>query len=152
MQLAAGPIANRLGALARPHPAAPRRAPDRLGRRRAAAAGCIWCAGSVAAAGLVGTGTGLALAWLAAGAGSVLRWNGLNTLAVEAAPANRATFTSVFSACKLAGNAAAPLAWLPIYDVRISAAFLVAGATCLAIVSLIRTYPAASGDGTLPTR
>ena len=113
---------------------------DRVGRRRAAALGSVTCAATVTACGVVGASAGLAAVWFAAGLGSVLMWNGLNTLAVEAAPANRATFTSVFSACKFAGNAAAPLLWLPIYDASVGLSFLAAGATCLLIVPLIAAY------------
>ena len=42
-------------------------------------------------------------------------WAGINTLAVEAVPDNRAGGTSVISAFRIAGNAAAPLMWLPLY-------------------------------------
>ena len=69
----------------------------------------------------------LAGLWFAAGAGSALIWAGLNTEAVEAVPENRAGATSVFSAFKFAGNAAAPLLWVPIYHVDAAAAFAGAG-------------------------
>ena len=52
---------------------------------------------------------------------------GLNTLAIEAVPGNRAGATSVFSAFKFAGNAAAPLMWLPLYVIDPELAFLAAG-------------------------
>lgn len=113
---------------------------DRAGRRFAAVLGSVACASAVAACGVVSASAGLAALWFAAGLGSVLMWNGLNTLAVEAAPANRTTFTSVFSACKFAGNAAAPVLWLPVYDSRVSLSFVAAGATCLLIIPLMAAY------------
>jgi hypothetical protein len=54
-------------------------------------------------------------------------WAGLNTLIVEAVPANRAGATSVVSAFKFAGNAAAPAMWLPLYAADPSVAFAAAG-------------------------
>jgi MFS family permease len=53
--------------------------------------------------------------WFLTGLGSALLWAGVNTLAVEAVPGNRAGGTSVVSAFKFAGNAAAPVMWLPLY-------------------------------------
>jgi hypothetical protein len=62
-----------------------------------------------------------------AGAGQTFVWAGLNTLIVEAVPANRAGATSVVSAFKFAGNAAAPAMWLPLYAQDPSIAFAAAG-------------------------
>ena len=42
-------------------------------------------------------------------------------------PANRAGATSVISAFKFAGNAAAPAMWLPLYASDVRLAFLAAG-------------------------
>ena len=58
---------------------------------------------------------------------SSLIWAGLNTLTIEAVPANRAGATSVISAFKFAGNAAAPAMWLPLYTNDVRLAFLAAG-------------------------
>ena len=52
-------------------------------------------------------------------------------LAVEAVPGNRAGGTSVVSAFKFAGNAAAPIMWLPLYGSDVRLAFLAAGALAL---------------------
>ena len=65
--------------------------------------------------------------WFATGLGSTLVWAGINTLAVEAVPGNRAGGTSVISAFRFAGNAAAPLLWLPLYHADPRLGFLGAG-------------------------
>ena len=66
--------------------------------------------------------------WFVTGLGSTLVWAGINTLAVEAVPGNRAGGTSVISAFRFAGNAAAPLLWLPLYHADPRLGFLGAGA------------------------
>ena len=58
----------------------------------------------------------LAALWTLAGAGSVLLWTGLNTLAVEAVPENRGGATSMFGAFRFAGSALSPYVFLPIYN------------------------------------
>ncbi len=65
--------------------------------------------------------------WFATGLGSTLVWAGINTLAVEAVPGNRAGGTSVISAFRFAGNAAAPLLWLPLYHADPRLGFIGAG-------------------------
>jgi hypothetical protein len=52
-------------------------------------------------------------------------------------PHNRAGGTSVVSAFKFAGAAAAPLLWLPLYHVSPAYGFLAAGAAALAAGALI---------------
>jgi MFS family permease len=101
---------------------------DRLGRISVTAAGAVACAVLVALIGAAGSVATLTLLWLAAGAASSLIWAGLNTLTIEAVPANRAGATSVISAFKFAGNAAAPAMWLPLYAKDVRLAFLAAGA------------------------
>jgi MFS family permease len=100
---------------------------DRYGRLPISVLGSLACAVTVTALGSASDPWLLAGLWLAAGAGSALVWAGLNTEAVEAVPENRAGATSVFSAFKFAGNAAAPLLWVPIYHVDAGAAFAGAG-------------------------
>jgi MFS family permease len=97
---------------------------DRYGRVPVALAGSAVCAVLVAALGFAQTPAVLAALWFAAGLGSALIWAGINTLAVEAVPGNRAGGTSVVSAFKFAGNAAAPLLWLPLYHVDPRLGFL----------------------------
>ena len=113
---------------------------DRIGRRQSAIVGSVVCAISVAVLPSAPDAVTLAVVWLAAGAGSVFMWNGLNTLAVESTPSARAAAISVFSACKFAGNAAAPLAWLPIYANSVSLSFAAAGATCLVVALCAAAY------------
>jgi hypothetical protein len=74
--------------------------------------------------------------WVAAGAATTLVWAGLNTLTVEAVPANRAGATSVVSAFKFAGNAAAPAMFLPLYVRDPSLAFVAAGAASVVMAGL----------------
>ncbi len=100
---------------------------DRFGRLPVAVAGAALCAVLVAALGFAPTTAALAALWFANGLGSALIWAGLNTLAVEAVPGNRAGGTSVISAFKFAGNAAAPVMWLPLYHADPSAGFVGAG-------------------------
>jgi MFS family permease len=100
---------------------------DRLGRIAVTVAGAIACALLVALIGAAGSVATLAVLWLGAGAASSLIWAGLNTLTIEAVPANRAGATSVISAFKFAGNAAAPAMWLPLYATDVRLAFLAAG-------------------------
>jgi MFS family permease len=111
---------------------------DRFGRVAAVIAGSLVCAGVVAALGVAGSAGATAALWFVAGAGSTVAWAGLNTLAVEAVPSNRAGATSVVSALKFAGNAAAPVMWLPLYDSDPRLAFVAAGAMA-AIAALLVT-------------
>jgi MFS family permease len=101
---------------------------DRLGRIAVTVAGALVCAVLVGLIGTAGSVATLTLLWLGAGAASSLIWAGLNTLTIEAVPANRAGATSVVSAFKFAGNAAAPAMWLPLYARDVRVAFLAAGA------------------------
>ncbi len=100
---------------------------DRVGRISVTVGGALACALLVALIGAAQTVAGLAALWIGAGAASTVVWAGLNTLIVEAVPANRAGATSVVSAFKFAGNAAAPAMWLPLYSQDPSIAFVAAG-------------------------
>jgi MFS family permease len=111
---------------------------DRIGRLPVTVAGSVACAVCVALLGAAGSSGALAALWIAAGVGSALLWTGLNTLAVEAAPANRGGAISFIGAWKFAGNAAGPAVWLPLYAVSAWAAFGAAGAACLLIVLAVR--------------
>jgi MFS family permease len=106
---------------------------DRFGRVPVVLAGALVCAGLVAALGFAPSAGALAALWFATGLGSALVWAGLNTLAVEAVPGNRAGGTSVVSAFKFAGNAAAPVMWLPLYHVDPHLGF--AGAATMAALT-----------------
>ena len=84
-------------------------------------------AASAATLGFAPSAGALAALWFATGLGSALVWAGINTLAVEAVPGNRAGGTSVVSAFKFAGNALAPVMWLPLYHADPRLGFLGAG-------------------------
>jgi MFS family permease len=100
---------------------------DRGRRVSVTAAGALVCGVLVALLGVAGSVGTLVALWVAAGAATTLVWAGLNTLIVEAVPTNRAGATSVVSAFKFAGNAAAPAMWLPLYAIEPELAFLAAG-------------------------
>jgi MFS family permease len=109
---------------------------DRLGRVPVTVAGALVSAVFVALIGGAGSVAGVIALWTAAGASSALLWAGLNTLTVEAVPANRAGATSVVSAFKFAGNAAAPAMFLPLYDRDARLAFLAAGVAAALVGAL----------------
>jgi MFS family permease len=111
---------------------------DRVGTGPVVTAGALACAALVPLMGVAGSPGLLAAVWLAVGAGSALVWAGLNTLAVQSAPANRAGAVSVVGAFKFAGSAVAPAVWLPIYEARAWAAFAAAGAGSAAIAAVAR--------------
>jgi MFS family permease len=100
---------------------------DRYGRVQVAVVGIAACAVLVALLGIAPTPVWLGALWFATGLGSTLVWAGINTLAVEAVPDNRAGGTSVISAFRFAGNAAAPLLWLPLYHADHALGFVGAG-------------------------
>jgi MFS family permease len=111
---------------------------ERIGEVRVAVAGALACAATVPMVGVAGTPELLTAAWLGAGLGSALLWTALNTLTVEAAPANRAGAVSFVGAWKFAGNAAGPAVWLPLYGGHAWLAFAVAGLVCAAITTVVR--------------
>jgi MFS family permease len=111
---------------------------ERIGEVRVAAAGALTCAATVPLLGVAGTPELLTAAWLGTGLGSALLWTGLNTITVEAAPANRAGAVSFVGAWKFAGNAAGPAVWLPLYGAHTWLAFAVAGAVCATVTTVIR--------------
>jgi MFS family permease len=114
---------------------------DRFGRVPVIVVGCILSGVAVAAIGQAHSTAALALLWTAAGATSTLIWAGVNTLAIEAVPANRAGATSVVSAFRFAGHAAAPAMWLPLYLASPRTAFLGAGALAAAVAAIAALLP-----------
>jgi MFS family permease len=100
---------------------------DRYGRVPVALVGIAACAVLVATLGVAPTPVVLGGLWFVTGLGSTLVWAGINTLAVEAVPDNRAGGTSVISAFRFAGNAAAPVIWLPLYHADHRLGFVGAG-------------------------
>jgi MFS family permease len=101
---------------------------DRFGRVPVSLTGVAVCSVLVALLGVAPTAGVLGAVWFATGLGSTLIWAGINVLSIEAVPGNRAGGTSVVSAFKFAGNAAAPLMWLPLYHVDPSLGFFAAAA------------------------
>jgi MFS family permease len=112
---------------------------DRYGRVPVACAGIAMCSVLVASLGVAPTAVWLGALWFVTGLGSTLVWAGINTLAVEAVPHNRAGGTSVISAFRFAGNAAAPLMWLPLYHADPALGFL--GAGVLAALTTVFILP-----------
>ena len=91
------------------------------------------------------TSTGaLAAGWMLAGVFSALIWTGLNTLMVGAAPANRGGAVSLIGAFKFAGNAVAPVLWVPLYAIEPMLAFAGAGVAA-ALVALATLHAAGAG-------
>jgi MFS family permease len=121
---------------------------DRFGRVAAVAVGSVVCAVVVALIGVAGSAGATAALWFVAGAGSTVAWAGLNTLAVEAVPENRAGATSVVSATKFAGTAAAPIIWLPLYNSKPSLAFIAAAVT--ALLAAVLVMPLRTGERPRP--
>jgi MFS family permease len=109
---------------------------DRLGPVRVSSTGAVLAACVIPLLGLVEAPAPLAAAWIVAGLGSALVWAGLNTLTVQAAPANRAGAVSLVGAFKFSGNAITPLILLPIYHARSWLAFAGAGALSTSIAYL----------------
>jgi MFS family permease len=101
---------------------------DRLGIAPVVVGGSVMCGVLVALIGFAPGAVALAALWTLVGAGSALMWAGLNLLSVNAVPGNRAGGTSVVTAFKFAGSAAAPLMWLPLYHVDPRLGFAGAGA------------------------
>jgi MFS family permease len=99
---------------------------DRAGRPATALAGAIAC--TVGVAGLIVTPSAwtLGLVYFGIGCASTFVWAGLNTIAVESFPENRAGATSAYSAFKFAGVAIAPLIYVPLFNVDSRLPFVLA--------------------------
>ena len=110
---------------------------DRFGRPATALAGAVACVVGMAALASVPTAWALGLVWLGVGCAGTFVWAGLNTMAVESFPENRAGATSVFSAFKFAGVAIGPLLYVPLFHVDTRAPFLLAAAFSAALAALL---------------
>ena len=73
----------------------------------------------------------------AIGCASTFVWAGLNTIAVESFPENRAGATSAYSAFKFAGVAIAPLVYVPLFHVDTRLPFVLAAAFSALLAVLI---------------
>jgi MFS family permease len=110
---------------------------DRFGRPATALAGAIACVAGVLALAFAPTAWSLALIWLGVGCAGTFVWAGLNTMAVESFPENRAGATSVFSAFKFTGVAIGPLIYVPLFHVDTRAPFLLAAGFSLLLALLV---------------
>ena len=99
---------------------------DRIGRPSAALAGAVACTAGVAGLIFAPTVWSFALVYFAIGCASTFVWAGLNTIAVESFPENRAGATSAYSAFKFAGVAIAPLVYVPLFHVDTRLPFVLA--------------------------
>ena len=90
---------------------------DRAGRPATALGGAIACTVGVLGLVFAPGPWSLGLVFFAVGCASTFVWAGLNTIAVESFPENRAGATSAYSAFKFAGVAIAPLIYVPLFHV-----------------------------------
>ena len=109
---------------------------DRAGRPATALAGAVACTAGVAGLAFAPSAWSLALVYFGIGCASAFVWAGLNTIAVESFPENRAGATSAYSAFKFAGVAIGPLVYVPLFHVDTRLPFLLAAA-CSAAVALL---------------
>ncbi|MGH7359287.1 MAG: MFS transporter [Candidatus Rokuibacteriota bacterium] len=110
---------------------------DRLGRPATAFAGSIACTAGVVGLALAPSAWALALVYFGVGCGAAFVWAGLNTIAVESFPENRAGATSAYSAFKFAGVAVAPLLYVPLFHVDTRLPFLLAAAFSALVAVLV---------------
>lgn len=110
---------------------------DRTGRPLTAIAGGLGCAAGVLGLAFVPSVWSLTLLYFAIGCGSAFAWAGLNTIAVESFPENRAGAVSVYSAFKFVGVAIAPILYVPLLDRETSLPFLVAAGFAAVFAALV---------------
>jgi MFS family permease len=110
---------------------------DRAGRPATALAGAVACTAGVLGLVVAPSPWSLGLVFFGIGCASAFVWAGLNTIAVESFPENRAGATSAYSAFKFAGVAIAPLVYVPLFNVDTRLPFLLAaGFSALLAVSI----------------
>jgi MFS family permease len=110
---------------------------DRVGRPATALWGALACAAGVLGLVFAGSVWTIALVYFAIGCASAFVWAGLNTIAVESFPDNRAGATSAYSAFKFAGVAIAPLIYVPLFHVDTRAPFLLAATLSFILAVLV---------------
>jgi MFS family permease len=109
---------------------------DRRGPRDSLLLGAMASAVVIPLVGLAPTVALLGLSWAAAGVASQMVWATVYTFAVDAAPDNRAGAVSIVGACRFAGNALAPVVWLPLFTTHAWLPFAGAGVV-LALLSAL---------------
>ena len=112
-------------------------AADRAGRPLTALLGSLACAGGVLGLVFAPTAWSLALAFFAVGCASAFVWAGLNTIAVESFPENRAGAVSAYGAFKFAGVAIAPIVYMPLFQRDTRAPFFLATGFALLFALLV---------------
>jgi MFS family permease len=100
---------------------------DRRGPLAVLAVGAGASALTIPLVGLAPSAGTLAAAWVLAGIASQTVWATVYTLAVDAAPGNRAGAVSIIGACRFTGNALAPVVWLPLFNTHAWLPFAGAG-------------------------
>ena len=115
-------------------------AADRSGRPLTALAGSVACTAGVLALAFVPTVWGIAFVYFAIGCASAFVWAGLNTIAVESFPENRAGAVSAYSAFKFVGVAIAPLVYVPLFEDDTRLPFVVAAGFSLLVVALVTPW------------
>jgi MFS family permease len=110
---------------------------DRFGRATTALWGSLACTLGVLGLFFAATVWSIALVYFAVGCAAAFVWAGLNTIAVESFPANRAGAISAYSAFKFAGVAVAPLIYVPLFNVDTRAPFLLAAGFSFAVAALV---------------
>ena len=113
---------------------------DRMGRPQTALAGSLACAGGIFGLAFAPTAWSLSLVFFAVGCASAFVWAGLNTIAVESFPENRAGAVSVYSAFKFGGVAIAPLIYVPLFHVDTRAPFLLATGFSVLVAVLLTPW------------
>jgi MFS family permease len=108
---------------------------DKRGAPATLMIGAMASAAAIPLVGLAPTVGLLAATWALAGVASQTVWATVYTLAVDAAPANRAGAVSIVGACRFTGNALAPLVWLPLFNAHEWLPFVGAGVV-LALLSV----------------
>jgi MFS family permease len=114
-------------------------ATDRFGRPETALLGALACAAGVVGLVFAGSVWAFALCYFGIGCASAFVWAGLNTIAVESFPENRAGAVSAYSAFKFAGVAIAPLIYVPLFDLDTRAPFVLA--TVFSVVFAVLLTP-----------
>jgi MFS family permease len=110
---------------------------DRAGRPATALAGAIACTVGVLGLIVAPSAWSLGLVYFGIGCASTFVWAGLNTIAVESFPENRAGATSAYSAFKFAGVAIAPLIYVPLFNVDSRLPFVLAAAFSALLAVLV---------------
>lgn len=121
---------------------------DRAGRPATALAGTVACGAGVLGMAFAPSAWSIAVIFFLVGCASAFVWAGLNTIAVEAFPENRAGAVSAYSAFKFVGVAIAPLLYVPIFENDMRTPFLVATAFSAVTAVLIVPWFARYRSGT----